>query len=118
MLRLRAVLAQGSALLRLGVAARSPWGGAPPCLRSPYAWQVSRHASSGSQPPAATAATGGSGGPQPPAAAAAGYQEWREMWLSFLRQLYEGGHYAADPGVRADDLEGEPGALLPAPPLP
>lgn len=34
------------------------------------------------------------------------------MWLAFLRQLFEGGHYAADPGVRADDLEGDAGAAL------
>ncbi|PRW58463.1 tRNA-guanine transglycosylase [Chlorella sorokiniana] len=25
--------------------------------------------------------------------------------------LFDGGHYAADPGVKADDLEGEPGAM-------
>lgn len=34
------------------------------------------------------------------------------MWLAFLRQLFEGGHYAADPGVRADDLEGDAGAAF------
>lgn len=32
------------------------------------------------------------------------------MWLAFLRQLFDGGHYAADPGVRADDLESDGGA--------
>lgn len=126
MLHLRAVLAQGSVLLRGALAPRRPPGCAPPCMRTLQSLQPSRHASGGmraaSQPSAAAGGSDGSSGassaPSPAAAAAASYQEWRDMWAGFLKQLFSGGHYAADPGVGEDELDSDSGTCRAAAGLP
>ncbi|KAL4419486.1 hypothetical protein ABPG77_008288 [Micractinium sp. CCAP 211/92] len=54
---------------------------------------------------------GGSGGGAANAINTPNYKEWRAQWIAFLEQLFEQGHFSADPGVRYDALAAQPGPM-------
>ncbi|KAL4431185.1 hypothetical protein ABPG75_006441 [Micractinium tetrahymenae] len=55
--------------------------------------------------------SGGSGGGAAGTSSTPSYKEWRAQWNALLEQLFEQGHFSADPGVRSDALAAQLGPM-------